>query len=186
MPWCRALHPPSSIAERAGGAVALAPSHRKQPRPAHPASGPRRRARPPGSLAARNPATGPGPHGFARPRAVPTGRRWSPRFPVQIGHRPRRARHRRQRERLAVDREKHLARDPDRRLVAGRRVAVVAIAGLAAGEIVEGALSVRANRGGIGPGGDQALDRPGGGLRVRGPPLAASAKPPLARWARRR
>ena len=86
-----------------------------------------------------------------------------------------------ERERPALDREQRLRGDPDRGLVAGARVAVVAVAG---------AQRARGSRGASPTAppppaaGDQPLDRPGGRLGVDD---AARAERPAAaaRWARR-
>ena len=62
--------------------------------------------------------------------------------------------------------DQHLAGHPDRRLVARRRVAEVAVARLSRVEVVEGALPPRLNSAGLAPDGEHPLDRPGGRLGV--------------------
>ena len=70
---------------------------------------------------------------------------------------------RRERQRLAREREQRLSRDPDGRLVELARVADVAVGRDQRAQVGKRVLDARAG----GPGGDQALERPGGRLRVR-------------------
>ena len=62
--------------------------------------------------------------------------------------------------------DQDLAGDPDGGLVAVLGVAVVAVAALLGGEVVEGALAAAAEGAGVAAAGEDALDRPGGRLRV--------------------
>ena len=70
-----------------------------------------------------------------------------------------------ERERLARERGQHLRRDPERRRHVAGVVAVAAVRAAHAGEVAEG------GRAGGAAGGEQRLDRPGGGLRVGAAPV---------------
>ena len=125
-----------------------------------------------------------------RARAIRRRRRPSEPPPRRLAPPPRAARSARrrgtagERERLALERQQRLGGDPDRRLVARRRVAVVAVAGLAGGQVVE-PLRRRSGPRRVAPGRDQALDRPGGRLRVDEPAARERAAAVAALDARR-